>query len=70
VGPRPWRRPRAIPRWRAELGRLPALDWAEIPPAQLQGNPFSFSFFHFFFLFSYIYEYIDILCTKHSLNKL
>jgi hypothetical protein len=60
------------------LGRLPAraptLGWAENPPppppAQLAGNPFSFSFFHFFFLFSYIYAYIDILCTKNSLNKL
>jgi hypothetical protein len=47
---------------------VPALGWAEIPPAQLAGK--SLFFFHYFFLFSYIYAYIDILCTKNSINKL
>jgi hypothetical protein len=76
VGPRPWRRPRAVPRWRAEWAACPRgralarARWAKIPPAQLARNSFSFSFFHFFFLFSYIYSYIDILCTKNSLKKL
>jgi hypothetical protein len=57
------------------LGHLPARArprsaGPKFPPTQLAGNPFSFSFFHFFFLFSCIYAYIDILCTKSSLNKL
>jgi hypothetical protein len=51
--------------------------WAKNPPSLVSSEflflfPFSisFSFFYFFFLFSYIYSYIDILCTKNSLNKL
>jgi hypothetical protein len=70
VGPRPRCRPCTVPRWWATCPRASALGWDEIPPTQLAGNPFSFSFFHFFFLFSCIYAYIDILCTKNSLNKL
>jgi hypothetical protein len=45
--------------------------WAEIPPpprAQLSRTLFPFLLF--LLLFSYINAYIDILCTKSSLNKL
>jgi hypothetical protein len=56
------------------LGRLPAraptLGWAEIPLAQLAEKTLFFFLFHFFFLFFFIYAYVDIFCTKNSLNKL
>jgi hypothetical protein len=76
VGPLPQRHPRSIPHWWADWAacpraRPPALGWAEIPPGlATRENPFLFPFFHLFFLFSCIYVYIDILCTKNSLNKL
>jgi hypothetical protein len=77
VGPRPRHRPRTVPPLAGQVGRLPtrprapALSWAKFPLGLAsRGNPFLFSFFHFLFLFSHIFTYIDILCTKNSLNKL
>jgi hypothetical protein len=76
MGPHPRRRPRAVPRWRAKLGRLPrgrarALARTKSPPTELAGKFLFFFLFPFLFpIFIYIYAYIDILCTKNSLNKL
>jgi hypothetical protein len=68
---------RSVPSFRGPPGpirprrRAPALGWAEIfPPGPANREPFSFFFSPFLFLFSYIYAYIDILCTKNTLNKL
>jgi hypothetical protein len=58
----PARPPAPTARVRARLGRN--------PPDPVSRKSLFFFLFHLFFLFTCIYAYIDILCTKNSLNKL